>query len=100
MLHASLVRPALYAGAEPAVVMVEVSVAFALVFAVGFHVATLLLAVFWLTVVHGAMVWVATQDAQMTTLYVRSLFARDYYPAHAGVHAPPPAVRLSVPSWR
>ena len=44
VIHASLVRHALYAGAEPAVVMVEVAVAFALVFAVGFHVATLLLA--------------------------------------------------------
>lgn len=99
VIHGSLVRPALYAGAEPAVVMVEVSVAFALVFAVGFHVATLLLAVFWLTVVHGAMVWVAKQDPQMTTLYVRSLFAQDYYPARAGAHAAPPVVRTSVPSW-
>ena len=99
VIHASLVRPALFAGAEPAVVMVEASVAFALVFVVGFHVATLLLAVVWLTAVHGVMVWVAKQDAQMTTLYVRSLFAQDYYPAHAGVQAAPAAVRSSVPSW-
>ena len=99
VIHASLVRHALYAGAEPAVVMVEVAVAFALVFAVGFHVATLLLAVFWLTVVHGAMVWVAKQAPQMTTLYVRSLFAQDYYPARAGAHATPPVVRTAVPSW-
>ena len=77
VIHASLVRPALFAGAEPALVMVEASVTFALVFVVGFHVATLLLAVVWLTVVHGVMVWVAKQDAQMTTLYVRSLFAQD-----------------------
>jgi type IV secretory pathway TrbD component len=99
VIHASLVRPALFAGAEPAVVMVEASVTFALVFVVGFHVATLLLAVVWLTAVHGVMVWVAKQDAQMTTLYVRSLFAQDYYPAQAGVQAAPAAVRSSVPSW-
>ncbi len=99
VIHASLVRPALYAGAEPAVVMVEVSVAFALVFVVGFHVVTLLLALFWFTIVHSAMVWVAKQDPQMTTLYVRSLFAQDYYPPHAGVRAAPPLVRASVPSW-
>ena len=99
VIHGSLVRPALYAGAEPAVVMVEISVAFALVFVVGFHVITLLLALFWLTVVHSAMVWVAKQDPQMTTLYVRSLFARDYYLPHAGVRAAPPVVRTSVPSW-
>jgi type IV secretory pathway TrbD component len=99
VIHGSLVRPALYAGAEPAVVMVEISVAFALVFVVGFHVITLLLALFWLTVVHSAMVWVAKQDPQMTTLYVRSLFAQDYYLPHAGVRAAPPVVRTSVPSW-
>ena len=99
VIHASLVRPALYAGVEPAVVMVEASVAFALLFVVGFHLATLLLAFFWLTAVHSTMVWVAKQDPQMSTLYVRSLFAQDYYPAHAGVHATPAAVRPSVPSW-
>jgi type IV secretory pathway TrbD component len=99
VIHASLVRPALYAGAEPAVVMMEVSVAFALVFVVGFHVVTLLLALFWLTVVHSAMMWVAKQDPQMTTLYVRSLFAQDYYAARADVRAAPPVVRTSVPSW-
>ena len=99
VIHASLVRPALYAGAEPAVVMVEISVAFALIFVVGFHLATILLASFWLTAVHSTMVWVAKQDPQMSTLYVRSLFAQDYYPAHAGVHAAPAAVRSSVPSW-
>ena len=99
VLRASLVGPALYAGAEPAVVMVEVAVAFALVFVVGFHVATLLLAVFWLTVVHSTMVWVVTQDPQMTTLYVRSLFAQDYYPARAGAKAAPPVVHTAVPSW-
>ena len=99
VIHASLVRPALYAGAEPAVVMVEISVAFALIFVVGFHLATILLASFWLTAVHSTMVWVAKQDPQMSTLYERSLFAQDYYPAHAGVHAAPAAVRSSVPSW-
>ena len=99
VIHASLVRPALYAGVEPAVMMVEISVAFALIFVVGFHLATLLLASFWLTAVHSTMVWVAKQDPQMSTLYVRSLFAQDYYPAHAGVQAAPAAVRSSVPSW-
>jgi type IV secretory pathway TrbD component len=99
VIHASLVRPALYAGAEPAVVMVEISVVFALLFVVGFHLATLLLASFWLTAVHSTMVWVAKQDPQMSTLYVRSLSAQDYYPAHAGVHAAPAVVRPSVPSW-
>jgi len=96
-IHPALYRPVLFAGAEPTVVVLEVTTAFALVFGVGLHVLTVLLAVFYLTVVHAVMVWVATQDPQMIGLYVRSLSARDFYPAHASVHAAPPPVHPSIP---
>ena len=96
MIHASLYRPVLFAGAEPAVVVLEVTTAFALVFGVGLHVATVLLAVFYLTVVHAVMVWVAKQDPQMTALYVRSLVTRDFYPPHASVHGAAPPVHPSI----
>lgn len=96
-IHASLYRPVLFAGAEPAVVIVEVSTAFALVFGVGFHVATLFLAAFYLTVVHAVMVWVAKQDAQMTALYVRSVAARDFYTPHALIRGSTPAVKPALP---
>ena len=99
-VHASLTRPVLFAGAEPPVVIVEVTTAFALVFGVGLHVATVLLAAFWLTVVHAVMAWVAAKDAQMTALYVRSLAARDFYPAQGSVHAGPPPVHPSIPRPR
>jgi type IV secretory pathway TrbD component len=99
-VHASLYRPVLFAGAEPPVVVLEVTTAFALVFGVGLHTATVLLAVFYLTVVHGVMVWVATQDPHMTMLYVRSLAARDYYPPRAGAWAPAPPCRPSIPHRR
>jgi len=97
VIHPALYRPVLFAGAEPAVVVLEVTTAFALVFGVGLHVATVLLAVFYLTVVHAVMVWVAKQDPQMIGLYVRSLGARDFYPPHASVHAAPPPVHPSIP---
>ena len=97
VIHASLYRPVLFAGAEPAVVVLEMTTAFALVFGIGLHVATLLLAVFYVTVVHSVMVWVAKQDAHMTALYVRSLSARDFYPPHTGLRAPSPVVMPSVP---
>ena len=97
VVHASLTRPVLFAGAEPAVVVVEVTTAFALLFGVGLHIATFLLAAFYLTVVHSLMVWVAARDPHMTALYLRSLAARDYYPAQAGVYAPPPVVHPSIP---
>src|SRR5437879_6323803 len=83
MIHPALYRPVLFAGAEPAVVVLEVTTAFALVFGVGLHVATVLLALFYLTVVHAVMMWVAMQDPQMIGLYVRSLGARDFYLARA-----------------
>src|SRR6476661_5894343 len=89
-IHASLHRPVLFAGAEPPAVIVEVCTAFALVFGVGLHVATLLLAGFYLTVVHGLMVWVAKQDPQMSALYLRSLSGRDFYAPHAGIQASTP----------
>lgn len=99
VIHPALYRPVLFAGAEPGLVVLEVTTAFALVFGVGLHVATVLLAVFYLTVGHAVMVWVAKQDPQMTALYVRSLGARDFYPAHASVHAAPP-VHPSIPQGR
>ena len=80
-IHASLFRPVLFAGVEPAAAALEVLTAGALIFGAGFHIATVLLAVFYLTAVHTAMVWVAGQDPQMSQLYIRSLSAADYYPA-------------------
>ena len=100
VIHAALYRPVLFAGAEPAVVVLEATTAFALVFGVGLHVATVLLAVFYLTVVHAVLVWVAQQDPQMIGLYIRSLSARDFYPPHASVHAAPPPVHPSIPQGR
>lgn len=96
-LHPSLLRPMLFAGAEPAAAAVEVLTAGALVFGAGFHVATILLAAFYLTAVHTIMTWVAKQDPQMSQLYLRSLSARDYYPAHARAAGPLRAVRPSIP---
>ena len=95
--HPSLSRPILFAGAEPAAAAIEALTAGGLLFGVGFHIASMLLAVFYLTVVHAVMVWVATQDPQMSQLYLRSLAARDYYPAHGAVSAKAVVARPSVP---
>jgi type IV secretory pathway TrbD component len=95
--HPSLLRPILFAGAEPAAAAIEALTAGALLFGVGFHIASMLLAVFYITVVHGLMVWVAAQDPQMSQLYLRSLSGRDYYPAHGAVRARAVATRPSIP---
>jgi type IV secretory pathway TrbD component len=99
-IYQSLVRPILLAGAEPAAAILEVLSAGALLFGVGFQVATIVLAAFYLIVVHGVMVWVATQDPQMSQLYLRSLVARDFYTPHAGFRGSIAAVRPSIPFAR
>lgn len=99
-IHASLCRPVLFLGAEPGVVIVEAAVVLALLFVVGVHVATVAVAVFYVTVVHGAVVRVTASDPQISAVYVRSLFARDYYPPHAQLRAGPPPVRPSLPRVR
>jgi type IV secretory pathway TrbD component len=99
-IHQSLVRPILLAGAEPAAAILEVLSAGSLLFGVGFHVATILLAAFYLVVVHGVMVWVATQDPQMSQLYLRSLAARDFYSPHGSLRGFGIPVRPSIPCAR
>jgi len=99
-VHASLFRPVLFAGAEPAAAVIEGLTAGALLFGAGFHVATILLAAFYLTVVHTVMVRVAAQDPQMSQLYLRSLAGRDYYAAHPVIGARVPPVRPAIPAAR
>jgi type IV secretory pathway TrbD component len=99
-IHASLFRPVLFAGAEPAAVVLEGLTAGGLLFGVGFRGATIALAVFYVTVVHAVMVRLASQDPQISQLYLRSLAARDYYPAQSAITAPTVTVRSSIPIGR
>lgn len=98
VIHASLYRPVLFAGAEPGVVILEIATAFALVFGVGIHVATLALAAFYLTALHSLMVSIAKDEPQMIALYARSLSGHDFYFAHAHIQASPVVPKPSIPS--
>jgi type IV secretory pathway TrbD component len=95
-IHTSLFRPILIAGAEPTVVILEGLTAGGLLFGAGFHIATIALALFYVTVVHAVMVRLAAKDPQISQLYVRSLTGRDYYPAHSAPDAPVVVVRPSI----
>jgi type IV secretory pathway TrbD component len=97
-IHGSLFRPVLFAGAEPAAAALEVLTAGALLFGAGFHVATVCLAAFYLTVVHALMVWVAKHDPHMSQLYLRSLRARDFYEPLGAIHSAVVPARPSIPS--
>jgi type IV secretory pathway TrbD component len=98
VIHASLYRPVLFAGAEPGVVILEIATSFALVFGVGIHVATLALAAFYLTALHSLMVSIAKDEPHMIALYARSLASHDFYFAHVRIHASPVAPKPSIPS--
>jgi type IV secretory pathway TrbD component len=90
VIHASLYRPILLAGVEPAVAIAEASVVLALVVVVGVHVATVALAAVYVGAVHAALAACTRDDPRISAVYLRSLLARDYYPPHAWLTAPTP----------
>jgi type IV secretory pathway TrbD component len=98
VIHPSLYRPILFAGAEPGVVILEIATAFALVFGIGIHIATLALAAFYLTTLHSLMVSIAKDEPHMIALYARSLSGHDFYFPHTRIHASPLVPKPSIPS--
>jgi type IV secretory pathway TrbD component len=98
VIHASLWRPILIAGAEPGFVIMEGAIVAALLVVIGIHVATVALAAVYATLVHAGAVWVTSHDPQISAVYLRSLMARDYYPPVARVWARAGGVRRSMPS--
>ena len=95
-IHLSLTRPLLLAGAERELVLVNGTAIAALVFGVGFHWASVTVAVLLATVGHWALTRAAKHDAQMSRIYVRHVRYQEYYPACARVQAQPAYVFPSV----
>lgn len=101
-LHVSLVRPILYFGVERPVIAFEATLVAGLVFSVGPHLATLLIAAIVVLVLHPTMVWLTARDPQITEVYLRSRAYADYYAPHASLASrrAPARVRASVPRVR
>jgi type IV secretory pathway TrbD component len=87
VIHPALWRPVLFGGAEPSVVIVEVAAVVALLFVVGVHLATVVLAAVYGVGVHGVAQRLTASDPQISVIYLRSLAGQDYYPAVASVWA-------------
>lgn len=83
IIHASLHRPVLFAGVEPAVAITEGAATLGLVIIIGVHVITLVLATLYLGALHVLVARATASDPAITAVYVRSLRFRDYYPPHA-----------------
>ena len=100
VVHPSLYRPVLFAGVEFGVLVTEATTVLALLFVIGVHVGTVILAVMYAVGVHALAVWVTAGDPQITAVYLRSLFVRDYYPAHGRPQVPSRPIRDALPKVR
>jgi type IV secretory pathway TrbD component len=95
-IHMSLTRPLLLGGAERELVLLNGTAIAALIFGVGFHWASMTVAVLLATVGHWALTRAAKHDPQMSRIYVRHVRYQEYYPACAKVQTPPAYVFPSV----
>ena len=95
-IHMSLTRPLLLAGAERELVLVNGTAIAALIFGVGFHWASVTVAVLLATAGHWALTRAAKHDPQLSRIYVRHVRYQEYYPACARVQARPGYVFPSV----
>ena len=98
VIHPSLVRPVLLAGAERQLAIANWITAAALIFGGGLHWYTVAMGAFLLTVGHWALVQAAKFDPQLSQVYVRHIRYQDYYTARAPISASPPRIRVSVPT--
>jgi type IV secretory pathway TrbD component len=96
-LRPSLIRPVLYGGVAPELLVAEVSILFLLVFEIGLHVSTLLLCLVYVLVVHPLGTWCSARDPQIAALYVRSLRGADFYTTSPTLTARVPPVDPALP---
>src|SRR5437762_1507069 len=95
-IHLALTRPLLLAGAERELVLMNGTIIAALIFGVGFHWASLTMAILLATVGHWGLTRAAKHDPQLSRVYVRHIRYQEYYPAQAAGQAPPAYVFSSV----
>jgi type IV secretion system protein TrbD len=99
VIHQSLTRPILLAGAERPLAISNWIIAAALILGVG-QWFTVIAGVVLAILGHWVLVELAKIDPQLSQIYRRHLRHRQaYYPARASIWAPPPArVRPTVPT--
>jgi type IV secretion system protein TrbD len=96
IIHQSLVRPVLLAGAERPLAIANWVTAAALILGGGQWYAAALGA---LLATHWLLVQLAKIDPELSQVYIRHIrYRQDRYPARASIWAPPPArIRPTVP---
>ena len=100
LIHQSLARPLLLAGAERSLAITNWIIAAAVILGGGLHWYTIAVSVLLATAGHWALQHAAKFDPQLSRVYVRHMRYQPYYPARASVEAPPPIIYSSVPTLR
>src|SRR5437667_3031323 len=95
-IHLALTRSLLLAGAERELVLMNGTLIAALIFGVGFHWASLTMAILLATVGHWELTRAAKHDPQLSRVYVRHIRYQESYPARAVAQAPPGYIFPSV----
>jgi type IV secretion system protein VirB3 len=85
-IHESLLRPVLLAGGERDLVIINATIAAALIFGVGGMVGIGVGAVTW-SVVQFALVQLARKDPEFRKIFARQIHQQKVYPAAASPHA-------------
>jgi type IV secretory pathway TrbD component len=78
-IHQSLIRPVLFGGVERGVAVLSFSAAVGIPLFAGLHILTIAIALLFAFPIHALGVWLARRDAQMTSVYLRSISAGDHY---------------------
>ena len=98
IIHQSLVRPVLLAGAERPLAIANWITAAALILGTGTWY-TAILGALLATAGHWALVQLAKIDPELSQIYIRHIrYRQERYPARASIWAPPPSrIRPTVP---
>jgi type IV secretion system protein VirB3 len=96
-IHAALVRPILFAGADRELTLANGIICIALLFGVGVSRYTTTIAALLLTAGHWALARVAKADPLFRHIYVRHVQLRPFYPAAGLPRARAATVHPSIP---
>jgi type IV secretion system protein VirB3 len=97
VVHRSLIRPILLAGAERRLVMINATLITTLVLGVGLFPVTVISALLLATLGHWCLVQAANSDPMMTAIYLRHLRYDDVYLRRGCLFAAPTHYR-SLPN--
>ena len=96
-IHAALVRPVLFAGADRELALANGIVCLALIMGIGVSRYTLSVVVFLATAGHMALVRATRADAGFRAVYLRHVRLRSFYPAAGAPRARGAAIHAAAP---